>query len=123
MSAIEIFILVVALVVTDTVAFRIWLTSSGMFRGAAVTWANIMPAWAAQGPFQTGTESAVAMRYAWLAVWGDRPNVDEMADGFAKHAKSFDRIPSHGRKSVVTRLNRHLPPCRPTWRRRNAFER
>lgn len=33
---------------------------------------QVFPVWAIQGPFDSGTESAAAMRNAWLAVFGGR---------------------------------------------------
>ena len=50
--------------------------------------------WAAQGPFRDGSESALAMRYAWLAVFGDFKKVATMTDMFRKHQDEFDSNPA-----------------------------
>lgn len=50
---------------------------------------EVMPDWAAQGPFSNGTESALAMRFAWCAVFGE---VEEgkVSDQIDLHARAFD---------------------------------
>ena len=51
-----------------------------------------LPVWAAQGPFESGAESAAAMRRAWLAVSGP-DQTEKMADAIRQHEEEFEADP------------------------------
>lgn len=52
---------------------------------------EVYPVWAALGPFQSGVESARAMRYAYAAVIGPVETIERFGtDVFDKHAQAFD---------------------------------
>lgn len=92
MGALEIFIVVCGLVVVVIFVFRRWFKTL-VWREASDQAREMFPVWAAQGPFATGSESALAMRYAWLAVLGDHDKVDNMTENFSRHASAFDADP------------------------------
>lgn len=54
---------------------------------------EIFPVWAAQGPFESGQQSAAAMRYAYLAVQGPEETA-QMAEAIEKHAQVYDENPA-----------------------------
>jgi len=54
---------------------------------------QVYPVWAAQGPFESGEQSAAAMRYAFLAVRGPE-KMERMAETIAKHTKAYDDDPA-----------------------------
>lgn len=54
---------------------------------------QVFPVWAAQGPFESGEESAAAMRYAYSAVRGPE-EAERMAETIAKHAAAYDSNPA-----------------------------
>ena len=53
---------------------------------------QVFPVWAAQGPFESGAESADAMRRAWLAISGP-DQTEKMADAIREHEEEFDADP------------------------------
>jgi len=53
---------------------------------------QVYPVWAAQGPFNSGTESADAMRRAWLALFGPY-QTEKMAGAISQHEAEFDADP------------------------------
>jgi hypothetical protein len=53
---------------------------------------QVFPVWAAQGPFESGAESAAAMRRAWLAISGP-DQTEKMADAIHQHEEEFDADP------------------------------
>ena len=86
MGALEILIVVCGVVVVVVIfVFRRWFKAL-VWREASDQAREVFPVWAAQGPFEDGSESAVAIRYAWLAVFGDRDKVDNMTQNFSRHA-------------------------------------
>ena len=103
MSALEILLIAVGVVVVAVIAFCSWVRSSAWHQ-ASDTAREIFPVWAAQGPFGNGTQSAIAMRYAWLAVSGDREKVDGMTEQFSQHADSFDADPGKWEETRRTAL-------------------
>lgn len=62
------------------------------FKQAAKIAQKVFPVWAAQGPFDSGKQSANAMRYAFLAV-GDIVGEGGMEDTLYGHAKTYDEKP------------------------------
>jgi len=54
---------------------------------------DILPVWAAQGPFGSGEQSAVAMRNAYRAVRGAAKAV-QMAEAITRHARAYDKDPA-----------------------------
>jgi hypothetical protein len=59
---------------------------------------QVFPVWAAQGPFHSGTESAAALRNAWLAVCGAE-QTEKMANAIEKHRCSYDNDPDAWEKT------------------------
>jgi len=53
---------------------------------------QVFPVWAAQGPFESGAESADAMRRSWLAISGP-DQTEKMADAIRQHEEEFDADP------------------------------
>lgn len=62
-------------------------------RQAAGMAREVFPVWAAQGPFESGAESAAAMRYAYMAVKGP-DEVERMAEAIDNHASAYDSDPT-----------------------------
>ena len=93
MSSTAILILILAAAVIVVVTVRIWFRNR-VFDRAAQMAKEVFPVWAAQGPFRDGLESALAMRHAWLAVFGDFDKVATMTDTFRKHQEAFDSNPA-----------------------------
>lgn len=84
------------LVVVIVVAGLLWQWyRSHIFKRASGLARRVFPVWAAQGPFETGEESAAAMRYAYLAVFGqEEAERMGMAEAISKHAAAYDGNPS-----------------------------
>ena len=91
MDTAQVVLLIALIVAGGAFAFRYWIRSQAMKQAAEVT-RDIYPVWAAQGPFGSGTQSAGAMRYAYLTVRGPE-EAERMADAIAKHAQAFDADP------------------------------
>ena len=103
MSLTVILIIAVGVIVAATVAFRSWVKSRA-WHGASGIARKIFPVWAAQGPFETGAESARAMHYAWLAVSEDLKKVEGMAEDFSQHSIAFDADPEEWEETRQTAL-------------------
>ncbi len=103
MSPMEILLIAAGVLVVAVIAFWSWVRSSA-WRQASNTARQIFPVWAAQGPFENGTQSAIAMRYAWLAISGDREKVDGMTEQFSQHANAFDADPEKWEETCHTAL-------------------
>ena len=84
------------LVVVIVVAALLWQWyRSHIFKRASGLARRVFPVWAAQGPFETGEESAAAMRYAYLAVFGqEEAERMGMAEAISKHASAYDSNPA-----------------------------
>lgn len=82
-------LLLVALIIV-VVALLLWLWfRSYTLKRASNMVQQVFPVWAAQGPFQSGEQSAVAMRYAYMTVLGPE-ETERMAEAIRKHAISYD---------------------------------
>lgn len=89
------FALLILLVVAILAASLWQWYKSHIFKRASGLARRVFPVWAAQGPFDSGEESAAAMRYAYLAVFG--PEEAErmgMVETIAKHAAAYDNNPA-----------------------------
>jgi len=68
---------------------------SNVFKRASGLSRRVFPVWAAQGPFDSGEESAAAMRYAYLAVFGlEEAERMGMTEAIAKHGAAYDSNPA-----------------------------
>lgn len=61
--------LVAIVVVGILIGFKFWVRSRAT-ADASIVAREVFPVWAAQGPFDSGTSSATAMQYAYVAVRG-----------------------------------------------------
>jgi hypothetical protein len=59
---------------------------------------QVFPVWAIQGPFDSGTESAAAMRNAWLAVFGAE-QAAKMSAAIEQHRIAYDNDPKAWEKT------------------------
>ena len=85
--------LVIAAIIAAGIGWVIWRWWRGrIFDRASDKAQKVFPVWAAQGPFESGAESAAAMRNAHLAVFGG-DSAEEMAAGIEGHATSYDADP------------------------------
>jgi hypothetical protein len=91
MSNTEIVILVVLILVLLIVAFKPFKRTQAR-KEVSDTVKQVFPVWAAQGPFESGAESAAAMRRAYLAILGPE-KTEEMADAIAVHEAGYDDNP------------------------------
>jgi uncharacterized protein YeaO (DUF488 family) len=82
--------------------YRLWKKRK-ITNDAEILMKQVILAWAAQGPFQTGAESARAMRYGFLAVIGvDAAKTYE--ETINLHEEAFNANPSHW-NSLVPKHN------------------
>lgn len=81
-------LIVVAALLWQWYRWHILKRASGLAR-------RVFPVWAAQGPFGSGDESATAMRYSYLAVFGPE-EVERMGmkEAIRRHAVAYDEHPS-----------------------------
>lgn len=88
-------LILVILVVGAILAAPLWQWyRSRIFKRASGLARRVFPVWAAQGPFDSGEESAAAMRYAYLAVFGsEEAERMGMMEAVANHAAAYDRNP------------------------------
>jgi hypothetical protein len=91
MEPTQIVLMLLLIAASVTIAFKLWVRSRATAEVAEVT-REVYPVWAAQGPFETGAQSAVAMRYAYVAVRGSE-EAERMAAAIGKHAQSYDADP------------------------------
>lgn len=75
---------------------------------AAETLKRVMPTWAAQGPFNSGEESAEAMRHAYIAVF-DEEKAKSLDDVIRQHAVSYDAQPDEWEDTRRTALAAATP--------------
>lgn len=64
---------------------------------------QVFPVWAAQGPFESGRQSATAMRYAYIAALGPE-QAESMTDAIGKHEQAFDEDPAQWEQVRQTSL-------------------
>lgn len=93
----EIIVLVVLCIFGIVVAARVLLRSQA-HKNASDLAKQVFPVWAAQGPFNSGAESAAAMRNAYLAVFGP-DQTEEMADAIEGHETAYDGNPTAWEKN------------------------
>ena len=94
----------ITVIVVFGIALAIWLWwRSRIFYSASDMAKQVFPVWAAQGPFDSGAESAAAMRNAYLAVLGT-DQTEEMADGIEGHATAYDADPETWEETRRTAL-------------------
>lgn len=73
---------------------------SHIFKRASGLARRVFPVWAAQGPFDSGEESAGAMRYAYVAVFGqEEAERMGMVEVIANHAAAYDSNPTAWEKN------------------------
>lgn len=68
------------------------LKSHAFKQGADIA-RQVFPVWAALGPFESGKQSATAMRHAALAVLGNE-GAELMAEAFIQHIAAYDSRPT-----------------------------
>lgn len=83
--------LLLVLFIAAVVGIFVWIWFH--FKQASNIAQEIFPVWAAQGPFETGQQSAAAMRYAYLAVRGPE-ETEQMAEAITKHGQIYDADPA-----------------------------
>ncbi|GEM_PF-1207684 len=64
-----------------------------IFRQAAKIAQKVFPVWAGQGPFESGAESACAMKAAYAAVLGPE-KAAEVRESIEKHQVAYDQDPN-----------------------------
>lgn len=90
---VEIIVATIIVVVLGAVAFKVWMKKQIMIRAGQLT-SEMYAVWAAQGPFENGGSSAIAMRYAHAAVRGPESIKDVgEAEAFTKHAAAYNADP------------------------------
>lgn len=95
---IAVFVLIAAAIIISLL-FK-WHKESVLKR-ASILASKVFPVWAEQGPFDSGEQSAAAMRYAFLASFGkEEAEKMGMMKTISSHAHAFDSNP------VAWELNR-----------------
>ena len=90
--------LVFGILIVVFLGYRAW--QSHVFDTASEMAQDVFPVWAGQGPFDNGTDSAVAMWAAWSVVLSpDKAQRD--TDSFIQHQQTYDADPE-----TWTRLQR-----------------
>lgn len=69
-----------------------FLWRQSIFHQASKMAQKVFPVWAGQGPFESGAESARAMKSAYTAVMGPK-NAAEAQDSIEKHQIAYDQDP------------------------------
>jgi len=94
MTSLQVAVLI--LIATDVLAALLWQWyRSHIFKRASGLARRVFPVWAAQGPFDSGEESAAAMRHAYLAVFGaEEAEKRGMVEAISKHASAYDSNPA-----------------------------
>lgn len=81
---------VIATLIIVFLGYRAW--QSNAFNTASEMAQDVFPVWAGQGPFENGTDSAIAMWAAWSVVLGpDKAQQD--TEAFVQHQKTYDADP------------------------------
>jgi len=94
MTSLQVAVLI--LIATAVLAALLWQWyRSHIFKRASGLARRVFPVWAAQGPFDSGEESAAAMRHAYLAVFGaEEAEKRGMVEAISKHASAYDSNPA-----------------------------
>ncbi len=94
MTSLQVAVLI--LIATAVLAALLWQWyRAHIFKRASGLARRVFPVWAAQGPFDSGEESAAAMRYAYLAVFGsEEAEKRGMVEAISKHAAAYDSNPA-----------------------------
>lgn len=79
-----------AIILTVVIAVAVLLqrVNSEIMRKASVMAKDLFPVWAALGPFKNGTDSAVALGYAYLVVQGVNSTM-EAFESFKGHVVAY----------------------------------
>ncbi|MBT5150855.1 MAG: hypothetical protein HOM43_00590 [Flavobacteriales bacterium] len=94
MNNTAIYIFIALAIAVSFLAFIRWRKEQSLNQAASSA-RKVFPVWAAQGPFLSGEESAAAMRYAYLAVYGPEEAEDNgMNEAITNHAIAYDNNPS-----------------------------
>lgn len=94
MSNLQVIGLILLVLVVVAALLWHWYRSHILKRASGLAH-RVFPVWAAQGPFGSGDESATAMRYAYLAVFGpEQAERMGMQEAIRKHAVAYDKNPS-----------------------------
>ncbi len=99
MTSLQFTALILLVVVVLAALLWQWYRSH-IFKLASGLARRVFPVWAAQGPFDSGEESAAATRYAYVAVFG--PEEAErmgMVEAIANHAAAYDSNPTAWEKN------------------------
>ena len=94
--------IVLVVIVVIGIALAVWLRSHAVNQASDLA-KQIFPVWAALGPFNSGAESAAAMRNAYLAVFGAN-QTEEMADAIEGHETAYDADPETWEETRRTAL-------------------
>jgi hypothetical protein len=84
-------LLVIGILIVGFFAYRAWQAS--VFNTASDMAQDVFPVWAGQGPFDNGTDSAVAMWAAWSVVYGP-DKAQQNTDSFIQHQQAYDADPA-----------------------------
>lgn len=82
--------MVVGILIVFFIVYRQW--QSQVFGEASEMAQDVFPVWAGQGPFDNGTESAVAMWAAWSVVFGPE-KAQQKTGSFVQHQQTYDADP------------------------------
>lgn len=100
-------IVVLAAIAGAIVLFARWRRSSA-FQGASEMAREVLPVWAAQGPFANGARSSEAMRLAYVAVFGT-DMAEQSAAAIRSHAEAYDSSPTTWEELRQEALNQASP--------------
>ncbi|MBT3373256.1 MAG: hypothetical protein HOA08_03575 [Rhodospirillaceae bacterium] len=103
-TAITILLVVLLVILGSWLGFRHWVNSRA-FDVASDVAKQVMPVWAAQGPFDNGAHSAFAMRAAFTVVMG----AEYLAGEVEGHKESFDDGPGEWEAIRRTALEHATP--------------
>lgn len=78
----------IAIIIGLLALFKYWISTRSLHVASDIA-KKVFPVWAAQGPFDNGTQSAAAMRYAYLAVLGPE-ETEKMTSAIEQHKNVYD---------------------------------
>lgn len=99
----EIIILATVIALVAFVLRARWAKKRG-YEMASEKARQVFPVWAVQGPFNSGEESAAAMRKAYIAVLGPEDGATK-EDILNQHVAAFDKNPKAWEELRVLALN------------------
>ena len=83
-------LLVIGMLIFVFIGYSAW--QSHVFNTASEMAQDVFPVWAGQGPFDNGTDSAVAMWAAWSVVLGP-DKAQQNTGSFIQHQQTYDADP------------------------------